>query len=368
LPERRENGFAESWHTTANKIEITALAHNETVLILDETKRAGQNDKERGQAVLDISFGLAENVEKNRLTNLGSVRGWRFYFLSTSNYSLNDLAQRANIQIDDAERGRFVDIPNPNGGHGIYEDLHQFPTGQKFTDRLKVRCRRYCGAVGQKFVRRLVADRVEDPIRLKRFLKRERTAYLQAIKTKTEAENFRPLNRASGRFATVFAAGSLAIKYGIFRWDRQALLQAVLSCQLDGLRHSQRQEEQADTSVAGLRRKLVRYFEDHHESFKNLDAKMPRLGNHTFGSAPGYEATFKGKKWLYVTADQLKKIIGSGDNADQLKKELAANGFMDQTSKGKYVVQRQIFAGAKGNKGHRWVHAFLAKILQAAEG
>ena len=85
--ERRENGFSESWHTTAGKIELTALAHNETVLVLDETKRAGRTNKERAQAVLDISFGLAENVERERLTNLGSVRGWRFYFLSTSNYS-----------------------------------------------------------------------------------------------------------------------------------------------------------------------------------------------------------------------------------------------------------------------------------------
>ena len=47
-PERRENGFAENWHTTAGKVEMTALAHNETVLILDETKRAGQNDKGTG--------------------------------------------------------------------------------------------------------------------------------------------------------------------------------------------------------------------------------------------------------------------------------------------------------------------------------
>src|SRR3984893_7099899 len=39
-PERRENGVAQSWHTTAGKIEITALAHNETVLPLDETKRS----------------------------------------------------------------------------------------------------------------------------------------------------------------------------------------------------------------------------------------------------------------------------------------------------------------------------------------
>ena len=113
LQERRENGFVESWHTTAGKIEITALAHNETVLILDETFRAGRDEKGRGQAVLDISFGLAEHVERERLTNTGPIRGWRFYFLSTSNRSLSELAQGAGIEIDDAQRGRFVDVPNP---------------------------------------------------------------------------------------------------------------------------------------------------------------------------------------------------------------------------------------------------------------
>src|SRR3984893_6363527 len=154
-PERRENGFSESWHTTAGKIEITALAHNEIVLLLDETKRAGRNNKERGQAVLDISFGLAENVERERLSNGRSVRGWRFYFLSTSNYSLDELAQRAGIEIDDAERGRLVDIPNPAGGHGIYEELHGFENGQKFTDVLKIRCRKFCGSAGEQFVDRI---------------------------------------------------------------------------------------------------------------------------------------------------------------------------------------------------------------------
>ena len=85
------------------------------------------------------------------------------------------------------------------------------------------------------------------------------------------------------------------------------------------------------------------------------------LGKHTFGSAPGYFATFKGKKWYYVTADQLKKIIGSGDNGDLLKRQLVADGLMAGASTGKFVVQRKIFP-AKGNKGHRWVHAFRAKI------
>jgi putative DNA primase/helicase len=362
--ERRENGFSESWHSTAGKIEITALAHNETVLPLDETKRSGRTDKERGQVVLDVSFGLAEGVEKERLTNIGSIRGWLFYFLSTSNYSLDELAQRVGLEIDDAERGRLVDIPNPVGGHGIYEDLHGYENGQKFTDALKVRCRKFCGAVGEEFGQRLVKDQADDPAALKRFLQEERNSYLQTLKAKTQVENLKPLNRASGRFATTFAAGSLGIKYGIFPWDRDDLLQAVLSCQLDGLRHSQTKNEQADSSVTGLRRKVVSYLADNRDQFRNLDEEMPPLGTHTFGSVPGYFATFKGKEWFYLSADQLEAVIGTRNSADDLKAQLVTAGLLDQASNGKYVVQRPIFSGAKGNKGYKRVHAFSAKILQ----
>jgi hypothetical protein len=91
---------------------------------------------------------------------------------------------------------------------------------------------------------------------------------------------------------------------------------------------------------------------------------MPRLGEHKFGSVPGYFATFKGKKWFYLTADQLKAIIGTGENAHHLKADLVADGLLDRASTGKYLVQRPIFSSAKGNKGHKWVHAFSAKILQ----
>ena len=309
--------------------------------------------------MLDISFGLAENVEKERLTNVGSIRGWRFYFLSTSNYSLDELARRAGLEIDDAERGRLVDIPNPAAGHGIYENLHQFDDGEKFTDTLKVRCRKFCGVVGKAFVRKLVQDRAKKPNRLKKFLKRERTAYLKSINAKAQAAGLKPLNRASGRFATAFAAGSLAIEYGIFRWKRSDLLRAILACQVNGLRRSTVQRDRADTSIPGLRRKLVHYLKDNRGTFM----KLPRLGTHKFRSAPGYIATFKGKKWLYLTAGQLTKIIGAGEHAAQLKKELVKNGLMAAGPQGKYVVQRPIFA-AKGNKGHKWVHAFRAKILK----
>jgi putative DNA primase/helicase len=274
-PARRENGFAESWSTTAGKVEITALAHNETVMILNDTKRAARNDKDKCSAVIDMSFGLAEHVEKERLTNTTSIRGWLLYFLSTSNFSLDELAHRAGVEVDDAERGRLVDIPYPNAGHGIYEHLHRFADGEKFTDALKIRCRKYCGAVGQEFVKRVVRDRRRDSTGLKQFLKQERNAYLKAIKAQADAANLHPLNRASGRFATVFAAGCLAIRYELFQWDRQQLLQAILSCQLDGLNSAPAKILSADSSGSSLRAKLVGYFIEKRRKFLDLDESKP---------------------------------------------------------------------------------------------
>jgi hypothetical protein len=95
----------------------------------------------------------------------------------------------------------------------------------------------------------------------------------------------------------------------------------------------------------------------------DLDGGLPRRGWHKSGSVPGYKATFKGKKWYYLTAGQLKGIIGRGGNAKLLMDELAAAGLMDRPSTGRYGVQRRIFSG-KGNKGYQRVHAFRAKILQ----
>ena len=61
----REIGFAETWHTTANQVEVTALAHNDCLLILDETGQAGSNDRERAQVVTTVVMTLAQLREKS---------------------------------------------------------------------------------------------------------------------------------------------------------------------------------------------------------------------------------------------------------------------------------------------------------------
>jgi uncharacterized protein (DUF927 family) len=356
---RRETGFSESWHTTGGesggKVEITALAHNDTVLIMDETK--GTPPK----IVLDAAFGLAEGIEKERLGTGRSARSWRFFFLSTSNVTLDQLAEAAKIPMDEARKGRFVDVPLPSGGYGLYENLHGCSTGKVLTNRLKVRCRTYFGAPAREFICKLVDEFEKDHEGLTKFLKAERKAYLDAIESEAQKGGLKPLNRASGRFATIFAAGSLAIRYKVFLWDREELLAAILSCQVDGLTMPTSEPKLAP--AVSLRARLIAWLGEHQHEFMDLDKKRPKKGSHEFGSVPGYMATFKGKKRFYLTADQLHEIIGGGTEADQVKKELSDSKLLEKAGS-RYVVQRPIFSGEKGNKGWEWVHALKASILE----
>jgi len=367
--EFRERGFCETWHTTSGKVEITAFAHNDTILLLDETKLAGDNDKQRGQVVLRVVFSLSEGGERERLTNVGSSRGWRFFFLSTSNLTLAEMAQQAGTTIGEAEFGRLVDIPLPVNRYGIYEDLHGFESGAALTDALKSRCRSYCGTPSREFVRKLVEEMAEDRDGLKKYLRTRRKGYLKRVGKLAEKEGLKLLNRVSGRFATVYAAGCLAIKYGIFPWSRNHLLQAILSCHLDSARllKDQSQITSSSSSVQTPRQKLVTYLTEQQAEFLDLSAGLPDREEHEFGSVPGYIASHKGEKWYYVAPEQLRELLGGQSNVKELAKTLVADGLMaklpESRSESRWVVQRPIFSG-KGNKGYERVYAFRASILE----
>jgi hypothetical protein len=194
----------------------------------------------------------------------------------------------------------------------------------------------------------------------KKFVSARRTYYIERIRQEASSRGLKPLGRATARFATVYAAGCLAIKYGIFTWARRDLLRAILTCQLDGLVAARGKTDQA----TDLRQKLVDHLAQNRRSFMHLNGKKPLAKRHTFGSVPGYAHTHKGEDWLYLTSDQLKTVIGTGKAARRLKKLLVEQDWMAGAGNGG-LVQRPILK-AKGNKGYKWVHAFRASLLESS--
>ena len=357
--DRREKGFTETWNSTSGKIEVTALAHRDCLLLLDETKLAGTTAQKRAEAVTSVTFTLAELTEKQRLTNASSARSWRGFFYSTSNLTLTKLARQGNIEVDDAGRGRMGDIRLPDQAHGIYEDLHGFESGEGCSDALQCRCRRYFGTPIRAYLRRLVRE----SNKVHQFLHGERKFYRDALKAKPTSTHRKPLNRNSGRYATTFAAGSLASRYGIVPWSRKQILRAILKCELDQLRQPDENLDTGRPSVETLRSKLVKFLSENKNAFMKLQAKRPQHGRDDINAVPGYREKISGQRWFYLTAKQLGAIIGTGDAARQLKQALVAEGLLIQKTIGKFVIQVRIFRGGKGNQNYAWVHAIKETFL-----
>jgi uncharacterized protein (DUF927 family) len=367
-------GFLETWNTTDNAVELAALGHNDGLLILDETKKAGDWDAERAKAVINVTMRLAEQREKRRLTATSAYRSWRGYFLSTSNFSLKEMAVKGGVEIDNAVRGRLVDIPLPRAAHGIYEDLHGLSTGSELTDLLKTRCRIYYGVPIREFLEKLLLGLRRGRVgALKTGLQRLRKQYLRELDRQLGSVE---RGRAPHRFATVYAAGALAISLKVLDWDRNALRKAILSCQLDGLKEATDTEEAKPvsavnkTSMQEMHKKLMNYLIENKANSMNLRrGAYADPKKHKFGSVSYYFATHKGRKYCYLTADALKSIIGSGPDAKRFKQSLVDRGLLDVSSGGaggrRFVVERRIFTG-KRKEGMEWVHAIRGRSVKTS--
>lgn len=365
--ERQEKGFAESWHTTEGKVELTAMAHNHTLLILDETQRAGRTAAHRAQVISDLVFSLAEGIERERLTNSKSSRAWQTYFLSTSNMTFSELAEAGNIAIDDQHLGRMFDIPcPPDSPHGIYETVHDFANGEHLSDALKRRSRLYFGTAGVEFARKVIASRNNDLPALKKRVATYRARYRKALRRELRKVSLRSLTRTASRFATVYAAGRLAIKFGILPWSREDLLAAILECHLSGLRFQAHRRISSEQNEAELRQKLISHLADSGSFVDLADGRPMRIFDAVVDPA-GYVGTDAEAGWLYLTAAKVRSIIGEGPAAISLKRRLQSEGNLLRPKQGGFVVQRKIYSGGKGNENFAWVYAFNPALLEPPE-
>jgi putative DNA primase/helicase len=87
---------------------------------------------------------------------------------------------------------------------------------------------------GRKFVRRLLRAKKKNLSALKEFIEERRARYTRKAKREiVSSTRDRDLTRLHGKFATIYAAGALAIEYEILPFKRRDLLAAILKCEAD---------------------------------------------------------------------------------------------------------------------------------------
>ncbi len=206
-----ENGFNETWRGTQNGIEAVAAFHNHLLLPLDEIKEI-----KRVEDVGKLIYMLSNGFATSRMTKDITARKrdeWLLLFLSSGELSFQDLTRETKEQTFGGQEARFIDISAvPDGGHGIFENLHGFNNGAEFSSYLNRASVTYYGATIREFIQ-YSADNYD---KVKEIIEEARVNFFQNyVDPKASGEVF----RVAEKFTLVGTGGFLATKIGLTGWQ-----------------------------------------------------------------------------------------------------------------------------------------------------
>ncbi|MES0129338.1 DUF927 domain-containing protein [Mesorhizobium sp. M0029] len=352
-------GFMETWNNTENEVEQVAAAHNHTFLILDETRTVGSSKGKDQLAVMkNVIMKLERSSEKGRMTATTPKKTWWTAVLSTSNLSLDELALDSKAELDDAFRGRMIDIPLPEGGAGVFQDLHGLPDVSAISGKIRDLAQANHGVAAQAFLEKLTAWRAKDENNLKAWLNLKRRTYLRHAKALPT--NGRELGRFHQKFATVYAAGRLAKKFGLLNLALDELRNAILQCERDHLAHVASAGEMPVKKSFSNVDTLSRFLKENRSSFVDLRNGLPSAVSK--GSL-GYINVHNGSIEYLLTGKVLVAIMGSEDQVRELKRDLGDQNLLVVTKAGqqklRYTCKRQIAL----DQGRATVTAIKAELI-----
>ncbi|MBK5508763.1 DUF927 domain-containing protein [Pseudomonas sp. TH15] len=206
--------FAASWDMTKGGLEIEASGRNDTMLPLDEIKRA---DPKRVQ---EMAYSLANGQGKGTMTREREGRpklSWCLLALSSGERSLSEHAAIGGNAAHAGAELRMVDVNAGTRTYRAFDDLHGL-SGADFHRQLTVAVGAHYGHIGPAFVEQMVASD-DRPGLLKNF------ADIRAHFTEDNAQ----AGRVADRFAIIALAGEMAIAYGLLPWTPGS---ALADCRL----------------------------------------------------------------------------------------------------------------------------------------
>ncbi|MGE4269532.1 MAG: DUF927 domain-containing protein [Acidithiobacillus sp.] len=196
--------FVRTWRATANGLEGAASEVNDTALILDELS---QSDPAEAAA---ITYAVGNGVGKTRVNRVGMAKRtarWRVMLLSSGERTLaaHMAEDRRGRTPKAGQLVRLLDIPVKRQ-FGLFDALHDMPTGAALADYLKKATAQFFGRIGPAFLDRLVAERenLDLPAKLAELLQTQLFHHPDGLH-----------QRAAATLALCGMAGELARQWGL---------------------------------------------------------------------------------------------------------------------------------------------------------
>ncbi len=332
-------GYVRTWRATSNGLEGVAAMHCDCLLCLDEM---GQVDgREAGQ----IAYMLANGVGKSRAGRDGSARPpaeWRLLFLSSGELSLSDkIAEDGRgRKVAAGQQVRIVDIPADAGaGHGLFENLHGFPSADAFARHLKMAAGEHYGTPTRAFLQTLVDNFDAIAPTVKGYV----DEFIAENCPKTADGQ---VSRVAARFGLVAAGGEMATAAGVLPWPEGEATRAAARCFRDWLTARGGIEPAEETeAIAAVRR----FIELHGNSrFEAMGELAPRDGigapiDQRIMNRVGFRRRAEGGGIEYlVLPESWKSEVCAGLDAGAVAKVLNGRGLLVAGGDGKPQVKTRL--------------------------
>ncbi|MDF3920122.1 DUF927 domain-containing protein [Salinicola salarius] len=305
--------FAASWDMSKGGIEIEASSRNDTVLILDEIKRA---DPKRVQ---EMAYAIANGTGKGTMTREREGRPklyWRVLALSSGERSLSEHAAISGNSAHAGAELRMVDVNAGTRTYRAFDEVHGM-AGATFHRKLTTAASQHFGQIGPAFVERLVKETDPDHFH-RRFTE---------IRNHFEAASPQA-GRVADRFAVIGLAGELAIEYGLLPWPATSAARACRQLFLEWLASvgdGNAEDRQILTALGD-------FLALHGDSrFSDIAATLP---NANVRQRAGYYEVENGKR-LYLLNRASLTEAASGYGRERILRTLETYGALAKTDSGR---------------------------------
>ena len=226
-------GDLPSWADSIPGFEGQAMGHRDCILPLDETAD-GEKEMSLDKRARAMAFGIARNRPRRLASTHERAHGlkgreYRVIVLSSSERALTEIAIKAGSPRLGGEEVRLIDVPaSEPGSQGVFDgkirkdgERTLLETTKALVDQLAAAAIKYQGHALIAFLRKLTRDKDwEGKVR----------AYKSQFESEVDAPNSTALYRIRSNFAVIWAAGALAIDYGVLPWKKSRLRKAVEKC------------------------------------------------------------------------------------------------------------------------------------------
>lgn len=337
-----QNGYVQTWRTTANGLEAVAELYNHGLLCLDEI---GQCDP---YEVGEVAYLLANGNGKLRMSKSINARKkleWQLIFLSSGETTLQAHQDISGKRSYGGQDVRLVNIEaNAGVNMGLFEDLHNFKSPAELSRYLSKASRQFYGTPIREFLSVLVHNReeIEELIH---------NTCEEFIKLNVLPNASGEVYRVASRFALVGIAGMIASLYGVTGWETGEALRAA-----DELFHiwlANRGTTGASDIEIAINQ--VRSFIEVHGAsrFQSIEEQNLKINNRA-----GYKRLVGEETQYLVFAETFKREVCKGLDYSMVAKLLAERGYLDTEQNSDRLTIRY-----KVSDGQKRFYAINSKIF-----